>query len=393
MDRRWESVKISEVVMQNEDTERVSQDRTYKLLGVRLGGRGPFIKEEKHGSEIRANRLRKVAANQFIYSRLFAWRGAFGVIPGDLDGCYVSNEFPTFDIQEDRLVPKYLFYYFNQRHIWTRVEKKCMGTTGASRNRYKEKFFLNVEIPLPPIEEQRRIVVKIESLLEEMQNMAELRAMIDRSMGLLMDAAFNRKWRDQSDWNEAEIASIASIASGQIDPQVEPYASLPHINGKYIESGTGRLLSGYRTAEEDGITSGKYHFEPGAVLYSKIRPYLRKAAEMTFEGVCSAHMYVSDRFESEILPRFFMYSLISPLFTKYANSLSGRTRIPKLNQKQVSRFMLPYPSIDEQQRIIDYLDRVQDNLGDIRKAQEIVTIEVKSLVPSILNRAFEGGFT
>lgn len=100
---------------------------------------------------------------------------------------------------------------------------------------------------------------------------------------------------------------------------------MPHINGESIEAGTCRLLNRYRTAREDGVTSGKFHFPPGAVLYSKIRPYLMKAARVPFEGVCSADVYAFHIFSPFIDPNFFAYSLIAAPFTAYANRLSGRT--------------------------------------------------------------------
>src|SRR5581483_7338973 len=101
-------------------------------------------------------------------------------------------------------------------------------------------------------------------------------------------------------WTRAAIGELATLVSGQVDPRTEPYASLPHINGESIEPGTCRLLSNYRSAREDGLVSGKYHFRPGSILYSKIRPYLRKAAQIPFEGICSADVYVFEKISDEL---------------------------------------------------------------------------------------------
>ena len=82
----------------------------YSLLGVRLEGKGCFIREEKFGSQICAEKLQRVKAGDFIYSRLFAWRGAFAVVPPEMGGAYVSNEFPNFEINQDVACPQFIEY-------------------------------------------------------------------------------------------------------------------------------------------------------------------------------------------------------------------------------------------------------------------------------------------
>ncbi len=171
----WIRYRISDLVKQKEERVIVSPDKTYKLLGVRLESRGAFFREEKIGNSISANTLNLVREGDFIYSRLFAWRGAFGIVPQELDQCFVSDEFPSFLINTEKLDPKFLQLYFSRPIIWQEVEKYCTGTTKASRNRFKEFFFLSMEIPLPPLDEQRRIVARIETLAERVAAAQSLR--------------------------------------------------------------------------------------------------------------------------------------------------------------------------------------------------------------------------
>ena len=85
-----------------------------------------------------------------------------------------------------------------------------------------------------------------------------------------------------------------------------------------------------------------------------------------------------------------MYSLISPDFTKYANNLSGRTRMPKLNQDQLFSFRMSYPSLLEQQRIVTYLDNLQAKADALKQLQAETTAELDALMPSVLDKAFKG---
>ena len=160
-------IKLGELLRQIDRTERVDPDSTYRLLGVRLEGNGPFIRETVSGTETSAVRLNAVRARDFIYSRLFAWRGAFGVINEALDGCFVSNEFPIFQTDAHRLDVGYLARWFLLSSVWRRVEENCTGSTPTTRNRFKEKFFFDLEIPLPPLAEQQALVARLDALAEK----------------------------------------------------------------------------------------------------------------------------------------------------------------------------------------------------------------------------------
>ena len=63
-----------------------------------------------------------------------------------------------------------------------------------------------------------------------------------------------------------------------------------HIAPDNIEKGTGHLFE-CRTVKEDKVASANHLFKKGQIIYSKIRPLLRKAVIAPFDGLCSADMY------------------------------------------------------------------------------------------------------
>src|SRR5438132_8465694 len=158
MKHAWKKALLSELLEPVTRREPVQPFEEYRLLGIRLEGGGPFHRETKMGSQIRAPNLSRVSTGDFLYSRLFAWRGAFGCIGPDLDGCYVSDEFPTFVPVSGEIDIEFLRLWFRLPSTISKVEECCMGSTPLTRNRFKEPFFLGMEISIPPIEEQRRIV-------------------------------------------------------------------------------------------------------------------------------------------------------------------------------------------------------------------------------------------
>ena len=162
-------VLVSQIAKQVRREIRPESNTRYKLLGLRLAGRGLFLREEKTGSEIKSPKLYRVRAGDFIYSRLFAWRGAFGVVSGQFDGCFVSSEFPCFVLEKELVDSEFLLRYILRPSILKEIEALCTGTTRLSRNRFKEDRFLNLDISLPSIDVQVQARKRLNALSDKLR--------------------------------------------------------------------------------------------------------------------------------------------------------------------------------------------------------------------------------
>ncbi|MCU0866663.1 MAG: restriction endonuclease subunit S [Planctomycetes bacterium] len=161
------------------------------------------------------------------------------------------------------------------------------------------------------------------------------------------------------DWNVVPLLSLARIAMGQVDPKVDPYRSMTLVAPDHIESATGRLLSTATAAEQRAI-SGKYLFSKGDVIYSKIRPYLRKAILAPFDGLCSADMYPLKPAQG-VAAGLLLAILLSNHFTNYAVSVSVRSGMPKINRAELADYSTAVPpSAAEQTGIADALHAADD---------------------------------
>ena len=122
MTRTWTKVRLGEVLRRVGREEVVDASKEYRLLGIRLEGQGPFLRETIMGTQTSAGKLFRVATGDFIYSRLFACRGAFGVITKEFNGCYVSAEFPTFLPVPGKVDVEFLKYWFRLPDVIARVD-------------------------------------------------------------------------------------------------------------------------------------------------------------------------------------------------------------------------------------------------------------------------------
>ena len=147
-------------------------------------------------------------------------------------------------------------------------------------------------------------------------------------------------------WEWVRFFSVVEIATNLVSP--ERYFDYMHIAPDNIEKLTGTLLD-CRTVAQDKVSSPNHLFFKGQILYSKIRPLLRKAVIAPFDGLCSADMYpLKTPINKEYLLR---YILSDSFNAQVATAMSSRVKMPKINQAELSKVLIPVPPIQEQNRI------------------------------------------
>ena len=170
----WPRRPISTFLHKSEDWVQPEPDRIYQQIKVRLWGKGLTLRAKVSGANIAARRQIRASAGQFLISRIDARHGAFGIVPDHLDGALVSNDFPCFDIDERVVLPCYLEWYTRTDQFVELCRRASEGST--NRVRLKEAWFMAMEIPVPPLVEQRKIVSqldKVAALVDEHKSIIE----------------------------------------------------------------------------------------------------------------------------------------------------------------------------------------------------------------------------
>ena len=106
-----------------------------------------------------------ISEEQFLMSKIDARNGAFGIVPKKLNGAIVTNDFPAFDVKSNIINPEFLVLITTTKKFIKFAQSCSSGTT--NRQRIDINSFLNVKIPLPTLEEQNRIVLTYNNLIDE----------------------------------------------------------------------------------------------------------------------------------------------------------------------------------------------------------------------------------
>lgn len=154
--RGWTHARLSEILQPGALREVVVADKSYPNFGIYSFGKGLFKKPDISGIDTSAQSLYRVKAGQFVYSRLFAFEGSYGLVPDDLDGFYVSNEYPAFDVDRSRATPEFVKAYFLRPGLWPQLAAGSKGL-GDRRQRIQPDQILNHKLLLPPLDIQERI--------------------------------------------------------------------------------------------------------------------------------------------------------------------------------------------------------------------------------------------
>ncbi|MBI3579362.1 MAG: restriction endonuclease subunit S, partial [Ignavibacteriales bacterium] len=273
----------------------------------------------------------------------------------------------------------YIRYYL--KRFVVEIANRGVGSTFTAINRSDIE---NLKLPVPPLAEQKWIV----KLLDEADELRKLRARANQRAAELIPALFHEMFgeigRNSYQWPTENLGKLVTIEATLVDPREEAYQNLPHIGPDRIERNNGRLLPS-KTAKEDGLISMKFLFDERDVLYSKIRPNLRKVALPDGQGLCSADMYPI-RPGSRLLREFLWAYLLTDHFTSRALDLSARANMPKLNRVQLASIDAPIPPLSLQK---EFTKRVKE-IHELQTNQAQSYRNLEGLFHSMLHQAFNG---
>jgi type I restriction enzyme, S subunit len=389
MTKDWQFAKIGVVAKPVERAEVPLAGTLYRQVGVRLWGQGAYERESIDGSQTKYKTLSRVKSGDIIVNKIWARNGSVAVINDELQGCFGSGEFPTFAPDTSKLEPAWFHWITKTSWFWDACDKKSQGTSG--KNRIRPEKFLEIEIPLPSLTEQRRIVAHIEALAARVHEAQRVREEADNEIEILFTKATKEIFAKHLD-SVTKIGDEFRVTTGGTPSR----ADLNYWEGdvRWVSSGEvafSKICDTREKITQLGVSeSNAKIYPPKTVLIAMIgqgktrgQCAILECHAATNQNVAGIHVY-----ETNHLPEYVYWWLRS----RYLESRISETGTaqPALSGERVKQMPIPLPPLDEQWRIVAYLDGLQAKVNALRELQVESGKELSALMPSILDKAFKG---
>ena len=371
---------------------------TYRQIGVRLWGEGAYEREPMDGGATKYTRLFRVEAGDIIVNKIWARNGSVAVVPASLANCHGSAEFPIFSPKTERIDSRWIHWLTKTPGFWAQCDEKSRGTSG--KNRIKPEQFLRVEIPMPPLVEQRRIVARIEALAGKIEEARSLRQQAVEEAEALSLAKLSEVFQKQT-----EQFGVSRLDEILIDAG---YGSSEKCESERMEGGTPVLRIPNVASERITLNDMKFtclserdkkrlSLLEGDILVVRTNGSLdlvgRSAVVPQFDEVFAFASYMirlrfdTKRISPDYAQRMLQHLRVAGVLVDFARTTAGQYNVSLGRLRSAG---IPVPPLAEQRRIVAYLDGLGAQVDGLKTLQAETAAEMAALLPSILDRAFGG---
>lgn len=403
----FELVSIAEFLTRNRNVINIQDEITYSRVTVSGNNNGVRLRNTEIGKNIGTKKQYLVNSGQFIISKIDARNGALGIIPDDLEGAIVTNDFPTFFVDNTRINSHFLLLITTTKTFINFAQSCSSGTT--NRQRINIEQFLNIKIPLPSLKVQNQIVSKYNKkialaekqkhkathLSEEIENylfnILGIKKLIEKENKKGLQLVF---FKEVSRWDslflignlpklessfpiEKFSSVIISFNKGEngisirINSKDFPNDDFHYIGMEHIEKESGRLLELNKVKGAE-IKSQTLRVPKDYLLFGKLRPYLNKYWINNTEIddiICSSEFFVFNISDS-VDKLFFKYVLSSSFIQSQISDKTSGARMPRINEEIFFNLQFPVPPIQLQEKIAVYISNLKIEIKDLNNQAE-----------------------
>ena len=301
-----------------------------------------------------------------------------------------------FRVDTERILPEYLFYFLHSNIYWEQLRSWKVGGAQPNVNAQNLK---RLKIPLAPIDEQKRIVSRLEQLIGRVEEAKRLRKAAKEETEKIMQAALNKIFNkaEERGWKQVKIGEICKI-----NPSIREIRNLPEdIKVTFVPMSAVDELTGeienpeIRLLKE--VRKGYTYFREGDVLFAKITPCMENGKSAIAKnlvngiGFGSTEFHVLRPIKEKVTPEWIYYFIRQKSFRdEAARNMTGSVGQQRVPVQFLKNAKIPLPPPEEQKKAVTYLDKLKKTTEIIRKLQFETEDKLEKLVPAILDKAFKG---
>lgn len=349
------------------------------MVGVLSFGRGLFLRDSIQGKETSYKFFNKIKENHIVLSQLFGWEGALALASKDFEGKYLSPQFPTFTCNTSLVDREFLVYYLKLPRLWEELKSKSKGM-GDRRRTINSEALMSCQIPLPALDEQQRIVIRIRDMLDKAEEAQRLTTEILSDLSSLA-------WSIH-DAEPTEYISMRELVSLRppdvhVDPSEKYHFAGVYSFGRGVFIGQSKFGADFAYPKLTRLRSGDF-------TYPKLMAW--EGALGVVPSECDG-LVVSTEFPvfsinttivlPEVLDSHFKNPAIWPVIAGDSTGTNVRRR--RLNPSDFLDYAFPLPSRTAQEKIAAAWRTRAKLFG-----QPIRREELAALPASILAQAFAG---
>ena len=296
---------------------------------------------------------------------------------------FVSDKFPTYELDTSRADREYLRWYFRYPPLWEQARHLSSGSASLSKFTLNPPKFLQLTIPLPPVSEQRRIATKINRIAALIEGAHREVHQIECMANALVRSQFAHLCAGES---RTTMARAAPVIRRKIEPGVrEQY---PELGVRSFGKGT------FHKPPLDYVSVGTkklYQIQPGDLIFSNVFAWegAIAVAQPNDEGRFGSHRFITcvpiDGIATSEFVCFY-FSTPEGLEKIREASPGGAGRNRTLGLTKLAKIEVPTPPIEKQVRF----GRLLKMMRDVQIARESAKRELDAVLPSVLDRAFTG---
>lgn len=300
-----------------------------------------------------------------------------------------------------KINPLYSYYFFNTNSFVRELISKASATTIAIVNKSKLESCL---FPVAPLNEQQRIVNRIESLFVKLDRAKELientLAQFEQNKMAILHKAFTgeltAKWRkenniDLSSWKEKTIDELCTSLKYGTSKKSNPKGSVVVLRMGNLQNGEIDWSNLMYTDDKDDIE--KYLLKKGDVLFNRTNSPELVGKTSIYRGeypaIYAGYLIKLD-YGKDIIGEYLNYMMNSTKAKHYCYTVkTDGVSQSNINAKKIGAFEIPVPTIEEQQEIVNILDKLLAKYNKIKNLEQQLE-KIELLKKAILAKAFRG---
>lgn len=392
-------VPLSKVLKRAKEPINIEDDKTYKRITVRLYGQGVLKRDEPKGSEIGTKRQFVAHAGQLILSRIDARNGAFGIVPEELDGAVVTNDFWLFEVEN--ALPQFLMLVLSSERFQQYWQEKSSGTT--NRQRVDEDSFLSAKVGIPERAIQEKLVDQFTNL--SMQASALEKDVLSKKEAIyslwdkLLDIEDNLKveqlpfttvkFSNLNDWSiqspraeiisktfpSVPIQSLCMVNSGGTPSRANSayyHGCIPWV--KTAEVVDGEIFDTEEKITEEAVENSSARvYPPGCIIIAMYGQTRGQTAKLMVSAATNQACAVLHNIKNSVVLPDYLWLYMQGQYHRIRKLAVGSAQ-PNLNAQMIKSYPVILPPIHSddveeitQEKIVKILIAKKEKIADLQK--------------------------